>query len=101
MVVRGDFNPQNIANTLWAFAMLGLQPRKELIAGMMKQAVAVRGDFIPQNIASTLWAFTTLGPQPSQELSGDDVASCGGAKRVQRPGDFQHAVGIRDAGTAA
>jgi len=36
VAVQGDFNPQAIANTLWAFATLGLQPSKELMAGMMK-----------------------------------------------------------------
>jgi len=51
--VRDDFNPQAIANTLWAFAMLGQQPSKEIMAGMMKQAVAVRNDFNPQDIANT------------------------------------------------
>ena len=33
LAVLGDFNPQNIANTLWAFATLGLQPSEELMAG--------------------------------------------------------------------
>jgi len=67
-ILQGDFNPQAIANTLWAFATLGLQPSEELMAGMMKQAVAVHGDFKPQAIANTLWAFATLGLQPSEEF---------------------------------
>jgi hypothetical protein len=46
---------------LWAFGTLGLQPSEELLAGIMKQAMAVQGDFIPQNIATTLWAFARLG----------------------------------------
>ena len=47
VAVQGDFNAQGIANTLWAFAKLGLQPSEDLMAGMMKQAVAVQGDFTP------------------------------------------------------
>ena len=68
LVVQGDFNAQDIANTLWSFATLGLQPSEALMAGMMKQAVAVQGDFNAQAIANTLWAFATLGLQPSEEF---------------------------------
>jgi len=42
---QGDFKPQGIVNTQWAFTKLGLQPSEDVMAGMMKQAVAVQGDF--------------------------------------------------------
>jgi len=66
--VLGTFNPQDIANTLWSFATLGLKPSEELMARIMTRAVAVQRDFNPQGIANTLWAFATLGLQPSKEL---------------------------------
>jgi len=99
--VRGDFNPKHISSTLWAFATLGLQPSEELMVGLMKQAVAVQGDFKPQNIANSLWGFATLGIAQQVPLGGNDAASVGGAGRLQTPGDCQHGVCIRDAGTAA
>jgi len=68
LVVRGDFNAQNIANTLWAFATLGFRPSKALLVGLTEQTVAVQGDFKAQEISNTLWAFATLGLQPSEEL---------------------------------
>ena len=66
VLVHSDFNPQDIANTLWAFATLGQQPSDALMVGMKKHAVLVQGSFSPQ--ANTLWAFATLGQQPSQAL---------------------------------
>jgi len=68
LVVRDDFNPQDISNMLWAFATLGLQPSKALLAGLTEQAMVVQGDFKAQGIANTLWSFATLGLQPSEEL---------------------------------
>ena len=41
----GNFNPQDLANTAWAFATLG-QPGLD--------------DFNPQELANTAWAFATL-----------------------------------------
>ena len=43
VAVQSNFKAQNIANTLWAFATLKLQPSEELMVVMMTQAVAVQG----------------------------------------------------------
>jgi len=53
---------------LWAFATLGLQPSKALIAGLTAQALVKRNDFGAQGIANTLWAFAKMGLQPSKAL---------------------------------
>jgi len=52
--VQDAFNPQNIANTLWAFATLVQQPEDVLVAGLTAQALEVQGVFNPQSIANTL-----------------------------------------------
>ena len=81
--VQGDFNPQNIANTLWAFATLGKQPDDRLVVGLTARAVEMQGDFNPQEIANTLWAFSTLGRQPNDELVAQLMA-----RAVEVQGDF-------------
>ena len=49
----GDFNPQNLANTAWAFATLG-----QLDAQLAREAER-RVDKIEQ-LANTAWPFATL-----------------------------------------
>ena len=66
--VQVAFNPQQITNTLWAFATLGRQPKDVLVAGLMTRALEVQGGFNPQNIDNTLWAFATLARQPKDAL---------------------------------
>jgi len=66
--VQGVSNPQNIANTLWAFATLVQQPEDVLVVGLTARALEVQGAFKPQSIANTLSAFVTLGRQPEDAL---------------------------------
>jgi very-short-patch-repair endonuclease len=62
-----DFKPQEIANSLWALATLGVDPgRDELARGAVRALMAkiVERDglryFKPQDIANILWAATIL-----------------------------------------
>ena len=66
--VLGAMNPQEIANTLWAFATLGRQPSEVLLVRLTAQALTVLEDSNSQQIASTLWALATLGRQPNEAL---------------------------------
>jgi len=68
LCVLDNFNPQAIANTLWAFAKLGLLPSEVMVVGLTARAVGVRGDINPHHISNMLWAFATLGLQPSKAL---------------------------------
>ena len=67
-----DFNPQNLANTVWAFATAGHA------APALFDAIAtevVRGslhDFTPQNLANTAWAFA-VADRPAPALFGGDA----------------------------
>ena len=56
MLFRSDFKPQEVANTLWAFATMGVEMPKPLVACMALQAERMAADFNPQGIANTLWA---------------------------------------------
>ena len=55
-----DFNPQELANTAWAFATLG-QVDAELFMTLAREAEWRMGNFNPQAIANTAWAFATVG----------------------------------------
>jgi len=56
--VQGDFNPTNVAMTLWAFATLGQQPREELVKRLTMRVVELQDDLNFKNIANTLWAHS-------------------------------------------
>ena len=55
------FNPQNLANTAWAFATAGVRA-DALYAAVAEAAVSngLRG-FNPQELSNTAWAFATAG----------------------------------------
>jgi hypothetical protein len=55
-VISEEFNPQEVANTLWAFATMGKQPGERMIAQLERRAEAISGEFIPQEVGNTLWA---------------------------------------------
>ncbi|KAJ8600482.1 hypothetical protein CTAYLR_004475 [Chrysophaeum taylorii] len=69
----GEFNPQNLANTAWAFAEdrdLATTARAfatariealELFAVIAREASSRFGEFNPQNLANTAYAFATTG----------------------------------------
>ena len=80
----GAFDPQGIANVMWALATIGVEPSRELASAMSMRAVASAGAFKPQGIANLMWALATLGLEPSRELASAmsmrAVASAGAFK---------------------
>jgi hypothetical protein len=64
----GSFNPQNVANTLWALATMGMVADQELWRVMQQRLVAIAGSCNPQNVANTLWALAMMGMAVDQEL---------------------------------
>lgn len=58
--LAGDFGPQALANTAWAFAHLAQAQRAPLYAVLAAVAVAKLGSFKPRECANMLWAFATL-----------------------------------------
>ena len=55
--ISGEFNPQGIANTLWAFATMGTKPGERMMGQLERRAEAISGEFNSQAIANTLWAI--------------------------------------------
>lgn len=61
----GEFNTQNLSNSVWAFATLGVDPGHPFLEAVERASVARLHEFSPQNVANALWAFAKLqAPAP-------------------------------------
>jgi hypothetical protein len=47
--ISGEFNSQNVANTLWAFATMGTKPGERMMGQLERRAEAISGEFKPQS----------------------------------------------------
>ena len=56
-----EFNCQNLANTVWAFANAGIFPGDELLRDLAAAALRRLPEFSPQNLSNTLWGLAKLG----------------------------------------
>eukprot|EP00965_Chrysotila_dentata_P066696 2208205-Pleurochrysis_carterae.AAC.1 len=54
----GQFNPQELANTAWAYATVG-HASPALFEAVSRASMASIGQFNPQDLANTAWAFAT------------------------------------------
>jgi hypothetical protein len=68
--VAGESTPQNIANTLWAYATLGERPGAGVVGALEGRLRAVAGESTPQDIANTLWAACFFAIDSPQVLGG-------------------------------
>ncbi|XRB04278.1 RAP domain-containing protein [Pycnococcus provasolii] len=66
--VVDDFNPQTLANTVWAWATMRHQPSSNTLAALERRMLACVDDFDPQDVTNTLWAWATMGHQPSDKV---------------------------------
>ncbi|KAG1660821.1 hypothetical protein FOA52_010246 [Chlamydomonas sp. UWO 241] len=55
-----DFEPQHLANTVWALATLDIHADSTFTAALLKEAMQKLRDFNPQNLANTVWALAKL-----------------------------------------
>ncbi|KAJ1624395.1 hypothetical protein T492DRAFT_577116, partial [Pavlovales sp. CCMP2436] len=61
----GNFKPQELVNTAWAFATLGT-PVPQLFDAIARESKQRIGSFKPQELVNTAWAFATLGVRAPQ-----------------------------------
>ena len=66
-VTVDDFIPQELANTLWAWATMRHQPSGDAFAALERRMLACVDDFIPQDLSNTVWAWATMRHQPSAD----------------------------------
>jgi len=62
------FKSQDVANTLWAYATMGLAPGALLLKALEGRAEALAGTFKAQEVANTLWAYATMRQEPGVGL---------------------------------
>ena len=64
----GEFDPQAIANVLWALATMGERADRELLAAMQSRATVTAGEFKPRDVANLLRALATMGERADRGL---------------------------------
>ena len=72
-----DCNPQNMANILWAFATLDVQPGTGLLEAGAHRMLELLPTTKPQALSNTMWAFATLGYNPgTRTLAARPLLPC-------------------------
>jgi hypothetical protein len=66
--IAPTFKPRELANLMWAMAVLNHTPTLELQNLISKQALCTIRSFKPQDISNLAWAMATLGIRPSPQL---------------------------------
>jgi hypothetical protein len=94
-----QFNPQGLANSLWAYASLGIEPRAEFAQAWETQALEKIDQFNPQDLANSLWScavlhsitedeqYKNLYNITSKHISGVDL-SCNEIKKQMHDAQF-------------
>ena len=54
------FQPQSVANMIWAYATLAHTPPSDFLTLLCNHALHELPNFSPQNISNTIWALATL-----------------------------------------
>jgi hypothetical protein len=65
--VARDMTSQAVANTLYAYGVMGRMPGEKTWAALETAAVRVAPDMVPQAVANTLWSYATLKRMPADE----------------------------------
>ena len=93
--VRGGlagFNPQNLANTVWAYATAGVAA-DALYAAVAEAAVRGRlAGFNPQALANTVWAYATAGVAADALYAAVADAAVRGGLAGFKPQDLANTV---------
>ena len=100
--ISGDFRPQNVADTLWAYAKMGREPRERLMGLMEERAEAM---FTSLSVSDTLLSYAEMGDD-GEEAGGTADGAVGGADGddiwgVHLGGCFRSAVRVCENGVDA
>ena len=64
----GEFNAQGVANTIYAYATLGLTPSDRVQEALSDAVLRLAGEFTAQGVANTIWAYAILRFEPQAHL---------------------------------
>jgi hypothetical protein len=76
VAVVDEFNPQGLANVLWALASLNHQPHEHALATLSRGVGRLAPRFNAQNLANVVWAYATLQRVPDTAVLGALLAAC-------------------------
>mmetsp|Transcript_103658 Transcript_103658/g.182756 ORF Transcript_103658/g.182756 Transcript_103658/m.182756 type:complete len:987 (+) Transcript_103658:116-3076(+) len=79
---KQDMVPQNVANILWAFAKLQVQPWSDLVPTLLAVSVGQLSQHKPQELSAIVWAASQMCPRNSH-FFGAAMHAC-----TQRLQDF-------------
>lgn len=68
LLLMGRFNAQELSNTLWAYAKLGIQPGGQLLQRFEANCTQQMQYFNVQGVANTAWAYAALNLVPGGGL---------------------------------
>jgi len=67
--IVNTFSPQEIANTIWAYGQMRMQPSRRFLSLMSRQATTRIEDWKPEEISGLLWGLVKLSRHPEGDLS--------------------------------
>ena len=77
----GDFEPQGVANLLWALSTMGVKPEPGLLEAMQGRAIATARGFTAEGVANLVQALSNMGvtPEPGllEAMQGRAIATVG------------------------
>jgi len=97
---RGDFNPQQLANTAWAFAT-AVHAAPALFDAIAEESSKQVGKFKAQDMANTAWAFATAGHTASALFDAIAAESAGRVREFKPQELANTAWAFATAGQAA
>ena len=71
--IAGEFNSQDFANTLWAYATMGTTPGKRMTGQLERRAETISGKFTSQEVAKTLCAYATIATKLGERVMGQSL----------------------------
>jgi len=67
--IVNTFSPQEIANTIWAYGQMRMQPSRRFLSLLSRQATTRISDWKPEEISGLLWGLVKLSRHPEGDLS--------------------------------
>jgi hypothetical protein len=92
MQVLSKANPQNVANTLWAAAILSVDLPEGVVQQLVQHFMQVLSKANPQNVANTLWAVSSMGRHTPAHQLQQLLANLQGQLPVCSPQDIANTL---------
>jgi hypothetical protein len=68
--ISTKLKPQDVSNTLWAYATMGTKPGDRIMGLLERRVQTISEEFTSQSVANMMWVFTTMGTKPGERMMG-------------------------------